>query len=203
MKDLTSTAKKLDKVFSVADIVLFALTVASVVFIVLIALAYVLGWDPEFIGTGYASFDVGFLELEVAEEHAPDKWLVLGQVVLTLVVGCRILVECRRGVSCIRGILNPMMQGQPFDSTVSMNLKKLAKISIVLGILWNIVLLAEQIMVVFVYELPGLLISEKITHVDGVFQLDLTFVACWAVLLLLSYVFRYGEQLQQLSDETL
>ena len=39
--------------------------------------------------------------------------------------------------------------------------------------------------------------------VGGVFQVDLTFVVYWAVLLLLSYIFRYGEQLQQLSDETL
>ena len=48
-----------------------------------------------------------------------------------------------------------------------------------------------------------LLISEKITHVGGMFQIDLTFLVYWAILMLLSYVFQYGEQLQQLSDETL
>ena len=58
-------------------------------------------------------------------------------------------------------------------------------------------------MTVFVYDLPGLLISHKITHVGGMFQVDLTFLIYWAILLLLSYVFRYGEELQQLSDETL
>ena len=58
-------------------------------------------------------------------------------------------------------------------------------------------------MTVFVYDLPSLLISEKIVHVDGMFRVDLTFLVYWAILLLLSYVFRYGEQLQQLSDETL
>ena len=51
--------------------------------------------------------------------------------------------------------------------------------------------------------LPGLLLSEKIVHVDGMFTLDLAFLVYWAILLLLSYVFRYGEELQQLSDETL
>ena len=35
------------------------------------------------------------------------------------------------------------------------------------------------------------------------FSVDLTFLVYWAILLLLSYVFRYGEELQQLSDETL
>ena len=49
----------------------------------------------------------------------------------------------------------------------------------------------------------GLLLSEKITHVGGMFKIDLTFLIFWAILTLLSYVFRYGEDLQQLSDETL
>ena len=103
----------------------------------------------------------------------------------------------------IREILKPMIEEKPFDSIVSTNLKKLAKLSVVLGILVNIIILSEQIMTVFVYGLPGLLISEKIIHVTGMFKIDLTFIVYWAILMLLSYVFRYGESLQQLSDETL
>ena len=203
MNNLTNSAKKLDKIFEIAHIVLGALAVASVVFIVLIGLAYVLKWDPEMIGTGYASFDIGFLELDVAENYSPDKWLVLLQAAITLAVSCRLLYDGRRGVGYIREILKPMTEEKPFDSVVSTNLKKLARLSINLGILWNVIILAEQIMVVFVYDLPGLLISEKITHVGGMFHVDLTFLIYWAILMLLSYVFRYGEQLQQLSDETL
>ncbi|MBR4991058.1 MAG: hypothetical protein IKY96_07845, partial [Oscillospiraceae bacterium] len=149
------------------------------------------------------NFDIGFLELTIAENYAPDKWLVLLQAAITLLVGCRLMYEGRRGVGYIREILLPMKEEKPFDSIVSTNLKKLAKLSIVIGILYNIIILSEQIITVFVYDLPGLLISEKIAHVGGMFQVDLTFVVCWAALLLLSYVFRYGEELQQLSDETL
>ena len=203
MNNLSNTAKKLDKVFEIVHIVLGALAIASIVFIVLIGLAYVLKWDPEFIGTGYASFDVGFLELEVAQNYSPDKWLVLLQAAITLAVGCRLCYDGRRGVGYIREILQPMKEEKPFTSIVSTNLKKLAHLSINLGILWNIIILAEQIMMIFVYDLPGLLISEKITHVGGMFNVDLTFLIYWAILMLLSYVFRYGEQLQQLSDETL
>ena len=58
-------------------------------------------------------------------------------------------------------------------------------------------------MTVFVFDLPALLISEKIVHIGSMFSVDLTFLIYWAILLLLSYVFRYGEELQQLSDETL
>ncbi len=203
MNNLSNTAKKLDKVFEITHIVLGALAIACIVGVALIAVAYILKWDPSRIGTGYENFDIGFLELTVAESCAPDKWLVLLQGAVTLLVGCRLAYDSRRGVGYIREILRPMTEEKPFDSIVSTNLKKLAKLSINLGILINIIKLFEQIMVVFVYDFPGLLISEKITHVGGMFSVDLTFLIYWAILLLLSYVFRYGEHLQQLSDETL
>ena len=203
MNNLTNTAKKLDKVFEIAHIVFGALAIASLVGVALIAAAYVFKLDPEMIGTGYASFDIGFLELEVAEAYSPSKWLVLGQAAFTLLVSCRLFYDGRRGLGYVREILKPMIEEKPFDSIVSTNLRKLAKLSIVLGILVNIIILCEQLMTVFVYNLPSLLISEKITHVTGMFKLDLTFLVYWAILMLLSYVFRYGESLQQLSDETL
>ena len=203
MNNLSNTAKKLDKVLEIAHIVFGALAIACIVFLVLIALAYVLKWDPAMIGTNYENFDIGFLELTVAESFAPDKWMVLLQAAITLAVSCRLMYDARRGVGYIREILEPMKEEKPFDSIVSTNLKKLARLSISLGILGNIISLSEQIMTVFVYDLPGLLISDRITHVGSMFQVDLAFLVYWAILLLLSYVFRYGEQLQQLSDETL
>ena len=203
MNNLTNTAKKLDKFFEIARIVLGALAVAAVVFIVLIGLAYVMDWDPEFIGTGYASFDVGFLELEAAPGYGPDPWLVLGHAAFTLAVGILLLLDGRRGIGYIRNILQPMTEEKPFDSSASINLKMLAKLSIRVGILWNIIVLSETIIMVFVYDLPGLLISEKISQIGGTFQVDLSFLIYWASFTLLSYVFQHGQQLQQLSDETL
>lgn len=203
MNNLTNTAKKLDKVFEIAHIVFGALAIASVVGVALIAVAYVLKLDPEFIGTGYASFEVGFLELELAEAYSPNKWLILAQAAFTLLISCRLFYDIRRGVVYVREILKPMIEEKPFDAIVSTNLKKLAKLSIVIGIMFNIIILAEQIISIFVFDLPGLLLSEKITHVTGMFKIDLSFVVYWAILMLLSYVFHYGESLQQLSDETL
>ena len=203
MNNLSNTAKKLDKVLEIAHIVLGALAIACIVGAALIAAAYILKLDPAAIGTGYENFDIGFLELTVAENVAPDKWLVLLQAAITLLVSCRLFYDGRLGVGYVREILSPMKEEKPFASIVSTNLKKLATLSIRLGILANIIMLSEQIMTVFVYDIPALLISENITHVGGMFHVDLTFLILWACLLLLSYVFRYGEELQQLSDETL
>ena len=203
MNNLTNTAKKLDKIFEIARIVLGALAVAAVVFIVLIGLAYVMDWDPEFIGTGYASLDVGFLELEAAPGYGPDPWLVLGHAAFTLAVSILLLLDGRRGIGYIRNILQPMTEERPFDTSASINLKLLAKLSIRIGVLWNIIILSEMIVMVFVYDLPGLLLSEKISHIGSTFQVDLSFLIFWAIFTLLSYVFQHGQQLQQLSDETL
>lgn len=202
MNNLTNTARKLDKVFEITHIVLGALAIACLVGVALIGAAYLLKLDPTIIGTGYASFDIGFLELEVAQAYSPDKWLILLQAAITLAVSCRLMYDGRRGVGYIREILRPMIEEKPFDAIVSTNLHKLSRLSINLGILWNIIALSEQIMTVFVYDLPGLMISEKITHITGNFKVDLSFLIYWAILVLLSYVFRYGEGLQQLSDET-
>lgn len=203
MNNLSNTAKKLDKVFEIVYIVLGALAIACLVFIALIGVAYLLKLDPDMIGTGFGSFEVGFLKLEIAEAFSPDKWMVLLQAAITLAISCRLLYDARRGVGYIRQILHPMTEEKPFDSIIGTNLKKLAKLSINLGILYNIILLVEQIMTIYVYDLPGLMLSEKITHVTEMFHVDLSFLIYWAILTLLSYVFRYGEQLQQLSDETL
>ena len=203
MNNLSNTAKKLDKIFEIAHIVLGALVIGFLVCTALIAVAYALKLDPEMIGVGYENFDIGFLELTVAEQFAPDKWLVLLHAAVILLVSSRLCYDGRRGVGYIRQILQPMKEEKPFASIVSTNLKKLARLSINLGILANVIILADQIISVFVYDLPGLLISEKITHVGGMFEVDLSFIVFWAILMLLSYVFSYGEQLQQLDDETL
>ena len=203
MNNLSNTAKKLDKVFEIAHIVLGALVIGFLVCTALIAVAYVLKLDPEMIGVGSEKFDIGFLELTVAEAYAPDKWLVLLHTAIILAVSSRLCYDGRRGVGYIREILQPMKEEKPFTGIVSTNLKKLARLSINLGILGNVIILADQIISVFAYDLPGLLIGEKITHVGGLFEVDLGFIVSWVALTLLSYVFAYGEQLQQLDDETL
>ena len=203
MNNLSNTARKLDKVFYYAHIVFGALAIASIVGVVLIAAAYVFKMDPAMIGTGYENFDIGFLELTVAAQYAPDKWLVLAQAAFTLLVSCRLFYDSRRGVGYVREILQPMIEEKPFERIVSTNLKKLARLSINLGVLVNIIILGEQIMTVFVLDLPSLLLSEKIIHVGGMFNVELSFLVFWAVFTLLGFVFQHGEQLQQLSDETL
>ena len=202
MKKLSTTAKTLDKILNIVYAVLGAFAIAAIVVVAMAGISYALNWETESLLTSFASFDIGFLEIEVAQDFIPDSWIVLMQAIVILIGACAAIVLARKGIVYIRQILKPMAEEKPFDSIVSTNLRKLAKLSVFLGILCNIVILAEQFILVFSYDLRGLLLSDKIPAVDFNFEIDLSFLLSWGILMLLSYVFQYGEQLQQLSDET-
>ena len=203
MNKLNSTANKLDIFFRVMNVLATILMFAAAVGLALIGACFLFSLDPEMVITHYEAFDVGFLELEIAPAFAPDKNLVLIQTAINLAMGFVSSLMGRMSIRYIREMLQPMKNGEPFNGIVSINLKKLAKLGIFLGIAANLIQLADQAMLIFLLDLPSLLIGDKITHVGGLFTFDLTFLAISAVLLLLSYIFRYGEELQQLSDETL
>lgn len=203
MEKLTKTASTLNAIFNIMEKVLFALAIAAAVCTGLIVVGFFLGWNPDTIATGYESLDIGFLELHIADNFGPDKWLILLQAAIILAISCGCCLIGRQIVLCISGILSPISEGQPFHDTIGANLKKLAILTIVLGVAFNLFAIAELIFATFAYDLPGLLISKKITHVDINYTIDISFLIVSGILLLLSYIFRYGTELQKLSDETL
>ena len=203
MNKLQSTAKKLDTFFRILKVFLSIASVTLIVGLVLIGAAFLFKLDPYMIGFGYNSFSFGSLDLTIAQAYAPDPKLVLVLIAIQSVLALAICLVARYSVNCIRDILDPMKNGKPFHSAVSVNLKKLGRRILILGIATQIVEAFTTGLFVGGFDLEGLLIGEKITAVTYTDPFDLTFLAYAAVLLLMSYVFQYGEQLQQLSDETL
>jgi hypothetical protein len=202
MKKLTQTAKRLDIFFRIFQITSNIAWVGSLVGVGIAALGVCFRLDPNMVGTGYNSLELGFAELEVAADFAPDERMVLIQVGVVLALCAVFILVAWKGCKEIRNILAPMIQGEPFQGIVGQGLKKLARYSIALGIIGNVTILAEQIFTTFIFDLSALLLSEKISHISFNYEIDLTFLVVAAVLLLTSYIFRYGEELQQLSDET-
>lgn len=203
MNKLTKTAKRLDTFFHIMQIAVNIAWVASLVGIGILLIGLLLGLDPDMIGTGYESLDLGFVELEIAEDYIPNKHMILGQVGVVLALCMLFMLVSWKSIQHLRNVLAAMIRNEPFHSLVGTELKVLAKYSLVLGIIGNVLILAEQIFTTAIFDLPALLLGEKIAHITFNYQIDLTFLILAAVLLLISYVFRYGEQLQQLSDETL
>ena len=203
MTKLASTSRKMDIFFKILDIFLTIGAIFCLVGLGIIAAGFLFNLAPEKIGTGYNSLELGFMEFQLADGLAPDKKLRLLQAAVEILLTLICLLIGKRGVGCIRRILEPMTKGEPFHSTVSTNLKKLARLTLVFGIAYNFMNAVIFGLTARSFDLTNIFISEKIVHVALDYNIDLTFLVIFAVLLLLSHVFRYGEELQQLSDETL
>lgn len=203
MEKMKSTARKLDKVFHVLYVALQIAFVACFVGMGVIAVGPIFKLDPEKIGTGYASVDLGLAEFELAAAYAPDYKKVLFVVAMQLMLLTPVLHLGKKCVLRICDILSPMKEGAPFHAAVGDHLKKLAVHTLELGVIINCMKMLGQAFVVHGYQLQALLLSDKLLKVTFNYSFDLSFLLIAAALYLLSCVFRYGQELQQLSDETL
>lgn len=106
------------------------------------------------------------------------------------------------GIQLLRKILQPIISCRPFTGTGCL-LRKLGWVSLILAAVQN----AADWLMLFImehqYHFDDFFLGSIITDVTFHFQPDFTFVIVAIVVFILSGVFRYGEELQQLSDETL
>ena len=103
----------------------------------------------------------------------------------------------------IQAILEPMTQGQPFMDTVAPNMKKLAWLCLIGGIVSEIAKIAGNALTFSQRELMHYFNPELVQSVEITYEMDMWFLPAFVLLMLMSHVFAYGQRLQQLSDETL
>lgn len=204
VEKMIQTAKKLDIFFKIFSVIC---TIAMILALVLICLTGALAFDklpPEQqIGMDYNVLDLGMLQLTLSESVVPDKGNILAITAADLVMAFVFLLLTKILIHCIRDILHPMTEGLPFHGSIAKNTKKLAVLYLVTGLFYNCMDFLNGLLTVNCYDLQNLFISDSITHLSIMYDFDLDFLVVGAILLLLSYIFSYGEQLQQLSDETL
>ena len=203
MKKLCIAADRIDKVLNIAQIALMIGVVTSLVFTGIAAAGYIFDLPAEMIGTGFTNVDVGFLELQMTPEAAPALKTILLHAIAEMLLLCIYLVFCHACVRRIRQMLQPMKRGEPFDGSVSTNIRSIANLSIMLGVISNVIELGSRALLVSNYNLPSLLLSDAITAVTVNYEVDFSFVGIFLILHLLASVFQYGTELQKLSDETL
>ena len=203
MQHLTKTASILDNFLRILSVFIKIGAVALVVGLGILAAGFLFDLPPQLVGNGYEHADLGVITFTVAENYLPDHHIIWWKLCAEMLLSLICLFPAHFSVKTIRAILAPMKEGKPFHNAVSTNLRKLANCACSLGIGLNLLDIISNILLVKAYDLHLLLLSEKIPHVEFAFNFDLSFLVIYAVLLLLSYIFRYGESLQQLSDETL
>lgn len=197
---MMKTAKVLDTVFRVARKVALIALIVLVVAVTVITIVHFVNPDAV-IGTGFASLEVGSVTFEMMPEAALTnrQILVLTWIISLFAVGCGlILYDILRQAG---KILDPMKEGNPFHSSVSANIRRIGILILILDLVQQI---TDFALSAYANHLIGkFLPADASVLIETNFQLSLTGVLVFFILLLVSYVFQYGAQLQQLSDETL
>ena len=203
MNNLTKTASILDKILHILYVATAVGAIACLVGLGILAVGAFFDLHPHMIGTGFQNADLGNITISVAEDQMPAFSVILGKTAVEIVLTLVCLLIARKMISTVRDILSPMKVGEPFHTSVSSNLKKLAIHTCIIGVAMNVQDILSNTLTVMAYNLADVMVNDQITHISITNVFDLSFLFVVGILLLLSYVFRYGEELQQLSDETL
>ncbi len=197
MEKIGKIAKNLDLaarvVYTVCSVFVWVLPITAVLLLI---------FGEQVIADGTFTVTLGMLTLEFAEAYLPSeagKFRVIAGLLFVTVL----LVFVCRFIRVIQSVLEPMKEGKPFESAVSDKLKKLSFVTLIGGGVLSAAKLVGEIVLCKMYDLESIFLSETVIACTAEFKLDMTFVVAFAVLYLLSYIFRYGEELQKQSDETL
>ena len=195
MEKIQKTSRIINKILSVlfwCAVVLIGFTVIEMV-----VLYAVRGGNPTGMET---ELRLGNYKLTLTEGYDYIKkpvWLA-GNIsaILTSVMA---LYE----IKVLKEIFAPMANGQFFNGTVSKSIRKMAWIVLAYGIVGFAEEIVMNILIYKTLDIPSLFSPEKVSVCSLSIDYDGGFSIVFVLLLLLSHVFRYGEELQKLSDETL
>lgn len=202
MKKLTTTAKRIDIFLKIIQIIIVTIGVLGICFLI---------WAN---GADLNSFSVPltkkYLSLDGFRLEILPEWYLSPNDVKPLFLPAAGFIAFFAaiftiGLQLIRNILRPMKAGMPFAPTIPRDLKILSAYLLIGG--WGgdfaIGLLRNKFFETLnLSQLFDLSKVRAIADFPG-HQLDLSWLIIAALVLLLSFVFSYGQELQQLSDETL
>lgn len=190
---------------TVARIAKNVIGVTGIVMIcVLIVLSIANHIDPNtVIGTELNIVDIGPLSIELMEEYTPGNDAILRYAWVYGVLYALIAAAVYVGLGYVQKILAPIAEGNPFHPETAVHLKKLAYLSLVLGLVNNVGEIVGTSISLRSFQLDKLFGSDMIQSITVNYEIDLGFVIVFLVIMLMSYIFSYGAELQKLSDETL
>ena len=103
----------------------------------------------------------------------------------------------------MESILAPMKEGRPFEGGISDKIRTLGWIVLVGGAVVEIGRMISAVLELQAYDLSMITENPMVESVTYNYSISLWFVVTALILFFLSHIFRYGEVLQQESDETL
>lgn len=134
-------------------------------------------------------------------------FLDMGSIKLSIIVMLvSALITCAVAWYCLkklREIMIPMKDGRPFEAGVGSQIRRLAFTVLIGGGIAEVCRTVANAFEVKAYDLSKLFNPDVVKGISFDYDISLWFVVVALVLLFVSYIFRYGEDLQRESDETL
>ena len=196
-KKMITTANNLDTIFRIAEGFMKAFAIVFAVFVVLMKIF------KEKLVMGSVSLDLDFVKLHLSGEYGMVAGSVLNHIDIILIIGCLGCIAIRYALGALRNILAPVKTGRPFDREVPASLRKFAWIILAGGGLIQVLGIVGRVLLVNSMDMDAIFSSAAIESVEYVFTMDFGFVWMFCIVIFLSQIFEYGQQLQQESDETL
>lgn len=159
--------------------------------------------DPTALSGKLDRLTVDWLTIEAANGFGVGLDGAISMKLVQLIFSAAITAIACLGIRTLKRVLLPIELGHPFRQGISSDILALVKCAVWLGFMENLYMLSVVILMERYSILHSLLLSQTVTNIST----DPTFRPAWfiaaAVLSILALVFRRGEELQTLSDETL
>lgn len=195
---MTNSANTFDTIAKVAGGISKAGAIVCAVFL---ALVLILG--EKVFAAGSLFLDLDFVKLHLADSFQTVTPGVKLYAALSLLAAGVLCIVLSYICGLIRALLAPMKEGRPFEAGAPVALRRIAWAIIAGGALSQIMGVVERFVLTRAYPMEEIFSSSAISRVEYAFTVDLGFVLLGCVVLLLSYIFSYGQALQRESDETL
>lgn len=196
MEKITKTSNIIK---TILKILFWISAVVSVVSLVAILIALFANGDATKVDN--LSITLGSYSLLLIQEYSLQQLTPLLCITLANVFIFGIL-SCYT-IKTLQSVFEPMSQGKPFSTTVSSALKKLSYVVLLMGIIGIILQTATNYMFFNAFDIPTLFSKDRVISCSISIVSNGNFIIWFVILRLISHIFKYGETLQQLSDETL
>ena len=195
---LVKTAKGLDTFVNVVGTIFKVIGIICAIFAILVLILGDKMYDASSL-----TLELDFIILNLADGIQMPEFHMNAYAVAGLIANCFTCFLLSYIAVILRRILSPMKEGRPFEADIPANLRKIAWLSLIVGIIEQVAGIAERVLLTFTYPMDDIFSSELISSWESNFTVDFSFVIVFLVIMFLSYIFTYGQKLQQESDETL
>ena len=177
--------------------------VCLISFALSIGLSLFYAFNKDVYNTLFGSIRIDFLQLIFKDDTALHKDSMSMWLPLILLIIAILIFIIYKSIQTIESICKIAMDHTPFDVRVANHIKNLAKYTLAGGIVFNILEVCRVMYFKQIINFDLLFNTKYVTQINFGIRLHLSFLVFAALIYLLSYIFRYGQELQQLNDETL